>query len=246
MVFLDSNLSLPSFPVIGIVAGLALFGATAVYAQTTVLPGTSTVLSVHDSLTCEENAVGPMSGGIPVTATCRTEDNGGTLGPRHLDVNAFSGLSTEELPTTGQTAFATARLINEIEIPAAPATGGVEVLPVQVAIEVSWSGVLLAAGLNSTFAQVVATLQVRDTTTGEVVASNTFLFERLDADFALDVIDAVKGVDITNSSGVDVTALLLRGRTYSIEIEGKCDMSVPLFGAALCTFFDNPSDIPGL
>ena len=111
------------------------------------------MLSVHDSLTCEENAVGPMSGGIPVTATCRTEDNGGTLGPRHLDVNAFSGLSTEELPTTGQTAFATARLINEIEIPAAPATGGVEVLPVQVATEVSWSGVLLAAGLNSTFAQ---------------------------------------------------------------------------------------------
>lgn len=243
MPLLGSNFPIPSFRVIAIVVGLALIGATPLHAQTIVSPGTTTVLSVQDSLTCAESIEGPVSGdGFPVTATCQTE---GTLGPRHLDVNAFSGFTTDDLPT-GQSASATARLINEIFIPASLATGGVEVLPVQIATEVSWSGVLLAAGLNSTFAQVIATLQVRDTTTGLVVASNTFLFERIDADLTLDAIDAVEGVDITNSSGADITALLLRDRTYSIEVEAKCDIGVPLVGAAVCTFFDNPTGIPGL
>ena len=203
------------------------------------------VLDLHDDLTCVTSAAGPESGdGIAVDATCRTEETGGTSGPRHLEVNSHTGFTTEDLPT-GQEAVAVATLINEISIPEAPASGGSDVLPVQIATEVNWSGVLLAAGVNSTFAQVVATLQARDMETNEVVASNTFLFERVDADLTLNVIDALEGMDLTNSSGADITALMKRGRTYRIEVEAKCHVSVPLMGAALCTFIDSPVGLPG-
>lgn len=209
-------------------------------AETSVPPGTSMVLSDSDDLTCVTSATGPDSGDhIPVSANCFTVDLS-----RHLDMSAWSGLSTTQLPS-GQRATAVATLINEISIPVASASGGSEVLPVQIATEVSWSGILLAGGLNSTFAQVVATLQVRNVFSGNVVASNTFLSERVDADLTLDVIDAVEGIDITNSSGVDITALLIRGQTYTIEIEAKCDISVPLLGAAACSFWDGGFSIPG-
>ncbi len=225
---------------------LAICYAAPVQAVTTVAPGTTTTLNVHDDLTCETATEGPSSeDGIPVSASCRHADNGGTLGARHLEVYTFTGFSTQDLPSA-QEASSVARLINEISIPAASPTGGSNVLSVQIATEVSWSGILLAAGINSTFAQVIATLQVRDKTTGEVVGSNTFLFERIDADFTLDVIDAIEGVDLTNSSGVDITALLACGRTSSIELEVKCHVSVPLLGAAVCTFYDMPFNIPGV
>lgn len=224
---------------------ICLAFAPTAQAETSVPPGTSVVLSALDDLTCDTSASGPDSGdSIPVSANCLTNDEDSNVDPRHLDMSAWSGLSTEEIPS-GQRATAVATLINEISIPVASGYGGSEVLPVQIATEVSWSGILLAGGINSTFAQVVATLQVRNVSSGNVVASNTFLFERVDADLTLDVIDAVEGIDITNSSGVDITALLIRGQTYTIEIEAKCDISVPLLGAAACSFWDGGFSIPG-
>ena len=49
----------------------------------------------------------------------------------------------------------------------------------------------------------------------------------------------------TIASYPQITAFLVRGRVYSIELEAKCDMNVPLLGAAVCSFFDAQLDIPG-
>ena len=231
-----SHLSL--LTLVGVMSG----GLTTVHAATMVAPGTTVVLTSADDRTCDDPVQeGPMSGGVSVTATCRLEEST----PRHLDLQTFSGFSTVNLPS-GQRAIAAARLSNQISIPEKPTAGGVEVLQVQIATQVSWSGVLFAAGFNSTFAQATGTLQVRDTTTDLVVASNRFLSERLDADLSLNAVDAVDGVDVTNSASVDVTALLLRGRTYAIEVTGRCDISVPVIGAAACSFFDAQTSIPGV
>ncbi len=220
----------------------AWLNAGSAVAQTFISPGESVVLSFADDLTCEEIAEGPMSDdGIEVTASCQV----GVLGEvseRHLDVAVYSGFSLADL-LEPQKASATARLINEILI--TTADPGAEVLEVQIATEVSWSGVLVVGGVNSTFAQVVATLQVRDSTTGLVVASDTFNFERQDAELTLDVLDAIDGVEITHSTGTEISALLVRGRTYSIEVEAKCDMAVPLLGGAVCSFFDGIVDVTG-
>ena len=228
---------------------ICLAFAPTAQAETSVSPGTSMVLSVSDDLTCATDGYGPNSdegANIAIKLNCATNDEDYTVNPRHLNVNAVSGISTTQLPD-GQKATSVATLINEISIPEAAAFGGSEVLPVQIATEVSWSGILLAGGLNSTFAQVVATLQVRNVTTGNVVASNTFLFERVDADLTLEIIDAVEGIDITNSTGVDITALLIRGQIYTIEVEVKCEMSIPLLGlgVAACSFWDGGASIPG-
>ena len=98
-------------------------------------------------------------------------------------------------------------------------------------------------------AQVTATLQLRDVTdgaTGPVIASDTFFTERFDSVFDLelptsflglaDVLNQVDAIDVSNSSGSDVTALVQRGRTYRIELEVKCDVGAPVFGFAVCLF----------
>jgi hypothetical protein len=122
---------------------------------------------------------------------------------------------------------------------------------VQIATEASWDGLMFALGLNTTFAQVIATLQVRDTTTGEVVASDTFLNERVDAEFDPsllrgNILGATNAEIVTYSSGTDLTAYLARGRNYAIEVEAKCEISVPLLGAAVCTFYDAVPELPDL
>jgi hypothetical protein len=229
-----------------VILSILLAIVTTAQAVITINPGETVVLEIGDDLTCQETLEGPLSSedGIPLTGNCVTNEEDPMVDPRHQNIIAYTGLSSVGL-SEAQRASATARLINEFEIPVAPAGEGVEVLPVQIATEVTWSGILLAAGFNSTFAQVIATLQVRDIATGLVVASNTFLFERVDADLSLDVLDAIEAVDITNSSGADITALLVPGRTYSIEVEAKCDVSVPLIGAAVCSFFADPeTDLP--
>lgn len=121
----------------------------------------------------------------------------------------------------------------------------------------TWSGGTIVAGIESTFVQVVATLQVRDITDattespGPVVASDTFLFERTDADFDITLPDAgivfpsFAVADISSSSGADVTALLRRGRTYRIELEAKCNVQVPVVGVGVCLFAKNPSEVLG-
>ncbi len=224
---------------------LALFAVWALVitvnagAATTINAGQSVVLDLSDELTCQSTSTGIVStdATIGLMGFCETFQQNTTVDPRHQNIIAYTGGSSVGL-SEPQRASATARLINEFDIPAVTAGRGVEVLPVQIATEVNWSGVLFAGGMNSAFAQVIGTLQVRDTTTGLVVASNTFLFERVDADFSLNVIDAIDGADITSSSGADITALLVRGRTYGIEVEVKCDVSVPVVGAAVCAFFD--------
>ena len=224
----DLNSNQPSLSVIAIIVGflgVALLGAIPVQAQTLIMPGESIVLNTAD----QAPVCSGQDSGAPVTRDCQT--NG-----RHLDVVVVSGISADEL-LDPQTGSAIATLSNEILIP--DSTTGSQVLPVQIATEVSWSGALIVGGFNNTFAQVIATLQVRDTTTGLVVASDTFLFERADATLTLDVLSIGSGARIANSTGTDITAFLVRGRTYAIEVEAKCDMAVPLLGAAACTFFDN-------
>ncbi len=227
---------------------VALTSMADAWAVTTINAGQSVVLDTSDDLSCQSSVTGSLTSedGIALTGTCETNEQNAEVAPRHQNIIAYTGVSSVGLPEP-QRAIATARLINEIEIPVVAPGAGVDVLPAQIATEVDWSGVLFAGGFNSAFAQAVATLQVRDTTTGLVVASDTFLFERVDADFTLDFIEAIGFTDLTNSSGADVTALLVRGRVYAIEVEAKCDVSVPVAGAAVCSFFAEPdTPIPGV
>lgn len=210
--------------------GLAQLGDSPVQAQTVILPGESIVLNSADA---PPECSGEDSG-VPVTRECQTNE-------RHLDVAAVSGISSEEL-LDSQTGSTLATLINQILIP--ESANASQVLAVDVATEVAWSGALIVGGFNNTFAQVIATLQVRNTTTGQVVASDTFLFERADAKLAiLDAIDIVSGVKITNSTGTNITAFLERGQIYAIEVEAKCDIAVPSLGGSACTFFDDVASV---
>lgn len=230
---------------------VALFTAVSVQAQTFINPGTTTVLDVtlssEDCFTYpdQELAIGPKR-------TCLADADAATTQP--IEVLAASGISSDPDTFFGQEVLAIGTLYQTIQI---PLPGAEElhspVLPVQIGTEVSWSGGMIVAGLDSTFAQVVATLQIRDITDatgsdlGPVVASNTFLFERTDADFEItipdgtitaiaDFLNLIEIVDISNRSGADVTALLVRGRTYAIELEARCDVQVPIFGFASCLF----------
>ncbi len=218
----------------------------AAQAQTFINPGDTVVLSAGDDLTCATEIASPSGSVLAASVTeCNTYDvdSAPDVDPRHLNILTAPGISFDsDNILFAERATSTAKLINQFQI----TSGGSEVLPVQISTEVSWSGVLVVLGANSTFAQIIATLQVRDTTTNQVVASNTFLSERVDADPALNLLEAIDGVDVTNSSGADITALLVRGRTYAIEVEAKCDSNARLISLALCSFYDGANvTIPG-
>ena len=141
----DLNSNQPSLSVIAIIVGflgVALLGAIPVQAQTLIMPGESIVLNTAD----QAPVCSGQDSGAPVTRDCQT--NG-----RHLDVVVVSGISADEL-LDPQTGSAIATLSNEILIP--DSTTGSQVLPVQIATEVSWSGALIVGGFNNTFAQVIA------------------------------------------------------------------------------------------
>lgn len=234
-----------------VAAAVTFLGVAGAQAQTVVLPGTTTQIDISTTLErCVEDA--PSTSGIPATTTCLADAD--ALDGPPLRVLAASGLSSDPDSFFGQTVVSVATLFATIQIPV-PAGGAYSpVLPVQIATEVTWSGGTVVAGIDSTFAQVVATFQVRDITDaaanppGPVVASDTFLFERTDADFEIiipdelsvsaiaDFLNLINIVDISNSSGTDFTALLVRGRTYALELEAKCDVQVPIFGFGACLF----------
>ncbi len=189
------------------------------------------------------------------TTTINGEEYDGLLAqsqasPNQLQVRAISGATIlDNAITPVKNATSIARRIDVISITETPATGGSQTLPVQISTEVSWSGLMFAVGVNSTFAQVAATLQVRDSETGEVIASDTFLFERVDADFdpallELDVLSSVDAKIIKYGSGSDITAYLKRGRNYIVEVEAKCEVSVPLLaGGAACSFYSETPQV---
>jgi YVTN family beta-propeller protein len=139
------------------------------------------------------------------------------------------------------------RLINRFELEAPASLPASDTLTVQVATEIAWDGILMPLrGIPPTFAQMTATLQVRDLSTGQVVASNTFLFERssgltdltagpffscnFDPEEDVGVGCSIKNpfdvlLSVNNSSGADLTAELLRDREYAIEVEAKCELT---------------------
>jgi hypothetical protein len=129
------------------------------------------------------------------------------------------------------------RIGQTIQIPE-PVEGevGMEVLAAQVSTEIEWAGLLWnRKPFIPAWTQVVATLQVRDLTTGLVVASNTFLDERLDlgnnlpTDYWSGALNPIFGwTSLRSSTGADLTAQLVRGRDYRIEIEAKCEDLGPL------------------
>ncbi len=136
---------------------------------------------------------------------------------------------------------AAGRLINRFELAAPDTSPASDTLPVQVSTEINWDGILYPLKiLPPTYAQVTATLQIRDTTTEEVVASNTFLFENAASITDLrpgGIVDCTSGTDIdcelknpfdllvsvNNGTGADLSAELVRGREYTVEIEAKCE-----------------------
>jgi hypothetical protein len=244
------NHAIRAFTGVGVGALLCL-GMASAYAQSPdiVLPGTTTLFDVFTSSEdCTTDAID--TGGIAPRALCKADAD--ALDGPQLRVTATSGLSTDPDAFFGQQVSSVATLSRSIQIPV-PASGPYSpVLPVQIATEVAWSGGAIAAGIDTTLVQVVATFQIRDITDatsespGPVVASDTFLFERTDADFEIplnadatalaDLVNTVDLVDISNSSGTDVTALLKRGRTYRLELEAKCDVQVPIVGFGVCFF----------
>lgn len=241
---------------VGIVASLVLGGSVG-QAQTLVSPGTTTIIPIANSANDCVQEASIVAGVQPVT-TCSAD----ATAPVPLQVLAASGISSDPDTFFGQTVVSIAKLIQNIQIPV-PAQGAYSpALPVQIATEAAWSGGMVVAGLDSTFAQVVATFQIRDITDatadnpGPVVASDTFLFERTDADFeisipdnALDFVDflnLIDIVDVSNSSGTDITAFLVRGRTYAIELEAKCDVQAPIFGFGACLYSGNVLTALGL
>jgi hypothetical protein len=240
-------------------SALLCLGMASAFAQSAdivdVGPGTTTQLDIKESSEdCSTDASVP--GGDAPTAVC-SADADAPDGPQ-LRITALS------LPnTSGQRALSVATLSRSIQIPMPTSGPYSPVLPVQIATEVAWSGGAIVAGIETTFEQVVGTFQLRDITDaatespGPVVASDTFLFERTDADFEIPVptdysgiagfVNLVEFVDISNSSGADVTALLERGRTYRIELEAKCEVEVPYLGYGVCLFSkDAQALLPGL
>lgn len=119
-----------------------------------------------------------------------------------------------------------------IRIPALEAgENGAESLEAQIGAQIDWSGILWNRRFSiPSWTQVVGILQVRDLTTGQVVASNTFLNERSDLDSNLPASVAGTGINfifgwttVKDSRSADVTVKLLRGRDYRIEVEAKCE-----------------------
>jgi len=112
---------------------------------------------------------------------------------------------------------------------------GAEVLTAQISTNVSWSGLLWNRKiLLPSWTQVSGSLQVRDLTTGLIVASNTFLDQSVHmenippVDFG-GLVDFMWGwTSIRGSAGVDLSAQLLRGRDYRVEVEATCQDLLPV------------------
>jgi hypothetical protein len=239
---------------------IALLQPGAGYGQTVELlnPGARTTLPVDSAQSdCATNQIGDASNivGIPIV-TC--SDN--PTADIQLQVLAASaGSARLQLPPSGpgnpviwtsiQNHDSSARLFRDIRIPVPEEEYFSSTLRLQVATEAAWSGGFVVGGAPSTYAQITATLQLRDVTdseTGPVIASDTFFVERFDSVFDLelptsvldlaDLLNQVDAIDVSNSSGSDITALVQRGRTYRIELEAKCDVGAPVFGFAFCLF----------
>ena len=173
----------------GGVLSIILAGAVLpVHAFTTIAPGETNLLDVADDATCEE--VSPPTGNFACVTSSPSPSCKVDAAARTLKVDAGRGLRCSAVsgspsnPVTGRirSASAIARLISTFEIEPPSSQPAAASLPVKISTEVSWDGILypLAPFIFSlpVFSQVIATLQVRDTTTQEVVASNTFLFEK--------------------------------------------------------------------
>ena len=213
-----------------------------------VAPDESVVLDGVDDSSCEEirptqippDALAATCLNPSPTPSCLVDEIA-----RTLNVDAGRGdlcahtSQTEPIvfPDGGiRSAAGIARLINEFVIE--PSAMGSSTVPVQIATEVNWDGLLWPTPLFlPVFTQVTGTLQVREVGSGLVVASNTFLFERSGPtsidDTLLGSCNPFGGCSIApliefsvssrNSTGVDLRAHLARGVPYAIEVEAKCE-----------------------
>lgn len=236
------------------------------HAQTEVLPGESVTLAPFDYSECSTqtdlyeyltifgSGTGTLESVNSPTVSCDTTNAAAGA----LRVRAGSGLLFAVSTKPGEVVlfpsedpirygFAIGRIGTIIRIPA-PGIGevGAEVLATQISTEIDWAGLLWNRKPSiPSWTQVVGTLQVRDLTTGLVVASNTFLNERLDlennlpTDYFSGALNAFFGwTTVRASTGADLTAQLLRGRDFRIEIEAKCeDLGPILLGTFQFPFF---------
>jgi len=226
---------------------LAVALPAVVHAQTEVLPGQTVTLGPFDSAVCDNQSEpydytinGQLQSPVLPFVNCDVSQSAvGGLKVR-AGAGAFvagGGLNQTIVRRSDplRYGFAVGRIGNTIQIPALESGQvGSEVLAAQFSTEVAWNGLLWNRRISiPSWAQVVATLQLRDLTTGAVVASNTFLNERADLEFVLPenfgdfTFFAYGWRSVKNASGVDLTAQIVRGRDYRIEIEAKCeDLSV--------------------
>ena len=199
-------------------------------------PEESVVLDVADDSICEEIKpiqIAPSANGAVCinpapTPSCSIDES-----TRTLNVDAGIGnlcvfVDTDrpvDFPDDGiRSATAIARLVNEFEIPERLTGSDPATVPVQISTVVSWDGLLWPVPtLLPVFSQVTGTLQVRDVTSGLVLASNTFLFERSGPTSIADTLVACTfggcglpplvefAVSLTNSTPVDLRTQLVRG-----------------------------------
>lgn len=210
-------------------------------------PGESRVLETADDATCELVRPPQSSGGFgsdcvnqSPSASCiadaaaRTVRVDAGIGGFCVAASRQEPIFFPEGPIRSSSAIG--RIVSTFQIEAPTEEPAAASLPVQISTEVSWDGVLFPlASLPPIFSQFTGTLQVRDLTTQEVVASNTFLFKRSGPTSAGDLILSCNQggcslsnpadflVSLVSSTGADLKAKLLRGRDYAVEVEAKCD-----------------------
>ena len=240
--------------VLTLLTALGLSAGIPAGAQVIVAPGTTTVIDIGTSGTSCAEADSIGAGVLQPVTDCIADPN--QADGLHMRVLAVSGLSQDPNTFFGQTVSSVARLLQPIQVPLSSEAGASPTVPVQIATQIAWSGGMIVAGIDSTFGQIIGTLQVRDVTDadqnnpGPLVASNTFLFERVDADLEIDIPDGpistfiqffnlIEIEDLSSSTGADLTVFLKRGRNYVIEVEAKCDVQVPIFGFGACLFSNN-------
>lgn len=208
-----------------------------VYAQQQVNPGSFAQLQNTNGICKEDNFYAGNN-----TGSDTGEVNLAQCGISNGHVTVRSQL----LLRSDERAAATGTIFSRIRVPQAQRTASNTILTT-IATEVDYSGILAFNGVGSlepAFASITLTLLVRDTTDNTIVASNTFLDERLDSDFILPSLDAdVVGdrIFIKNSTGADLTAKLKRGREYQVEVEAVCAAEVPnaaITALVACEFHD--------
>jgi hypothetical protein len=253
--------SAPVFGISCVFIVLAVVSASIAHAQNEVLPGETATLELSAYSECEEHTkqyAYKINGvrynpKLPVVNCDVTQSASGLLKVR-AGRGAFiaGGGSNQEITPIGEPlrhGYAIGRIGNIIQIPEIdPDHVGSEVLAAQISTEVAWNGLLWNRRISiPSWTQVVATLQVRDTTdseAGPLIASTTFLNERADLDSNLPAsfgdfyAFAYGWTTVRNSSGVDLTAQLVRGRTYRIEVEAKCEDLSVVFPVAINPFAD--------